>query len=85
MKTPWITLTLLALLCFAWVEPASATTWGEREQACPLCDQSDTYHVPASWGSYIYRAPSRLQLVAISQVAPPGRARFAFRSSRRAS
>ena len=47
----------------AGASPASATTWGEKERACPLCEQTETFFAPMSSGSYIYRWPSRLQFV----------------------
>lgn len=58
-RLPWIAaLALLLALPAVW-----ATTWGATDATCPVCKAQVTVDVPASFGSYIYRWPSRLQLL----------------------
>jgi hypothetical protein len=59
MRSILIALTLLVALA----APARATTWGEVTKECPLCDRQSTLQAPMSSGSYIYRWPSRFQVV----------------------
>ena len=40
-----------------------ATTWAEKTLTCPLCGQECKLEAIASYGSYIYRWPTKLQLV----------------------
>ena len=42
---------------------ARATTWFPQEMACPVCGEQVTVDVVGSYGSYIYRWPSRYQMV----------------------
>jgi uncharacterized protein (DUF2225 family) len=40
-----------------------ATTWAQKTITCPLCGKDCKLEVIASYGSYIYRWPTKLQLV----------------------
>jgi tetratricopeptide (TPR) repeat protein len=42
---------------------AWATTWADVEYACPICKAKVRAQEPASFGSYIYGWPSRMQLL----------------------
>lgn len=42
---------------------ALATTWVDVEVTCPVCGTVNVFQVPASYGSYVYEEPSRLQYV----------------------
>lgn len=39
------------------------TTWVDVELVCPICGSNNTFEAVASYGNYIYGAPSRFQLV----------------------
>jgi hypothetical protein len=38
-------------------------TWVDQEFVCPVCKTQNTFAVAASWGSYIYGAPSKYQFI----------------------
>lgn len=38
-------------------------TWVDKEFVCPVCKTQNTFAVAASWGSYIYGAPSKYQFI----------------------
>jgi len=40
-----------------------ATTWASKDMKCPLCGKTTKMEVIASYGSYIYKWPSRHQLI----------------------
>jgi nitrate/TMAO reductase-like tetraheme cytochrome c subunit len=42
---------------------ALATTWGSKAVTCPICGKDTEMEVIASYGSYIYRWPSKYQMV----------------------
>ncbi len=42
---------------------AAATTWGSSKKTCPACGAEVTVEEIASYGSYIYNWPSKLQLL----------------------
>ncbi|MCW8141355.1 MAG: hypothetical protein KIT58_20830 [Planctomycetota bacterium] len=58
-----LTLAFAIGLVLAAPAPARATTWGPAQVACPLCGHENAFERPMSYGSYIYRWPSRFQLV----------------------
>lgn len=60
---PIVTLVVAVVLLLAGAPTARATTWGPTEESCPLCGHANTFEAPMSWGSYVYRWPSRFQLV----------------------
>lgn len=63
LRRRWLVLVVTlstALLTAAYV---SATTWVDVEVTCPVCGAVNVFQVPASYGSYVYREPSRLQYV----------------------
>src|SRR5688500_10536554 len=37
------------------------TTWGEVDVICPVCNTTNTFESPMSYGSYIYDSPSKFQ------------------------
>jgi hypothetical protein len=43
--------------------PASLITWGPIEVECPVCKTKNTFLQWMSFGSYVYQAPSKYQLV----------------------
>lgn len=53
----------LAVLFLAAAPFALATTWVDVELTCPVCGTVNLFQVPASYGSYVYQEPSRLQYV----------------------
>jgi uncharacterized protein (DUF2225 family) len=57
-------LTILGLLVVLSMSASViATTWGSKEIKCSLCGKESEMEVIASYGSYIYRWPSKYQLV----------------------
>lgn len=59
MKSRVLIFSALLFLAFN----ASSTTWFPKKMACPLCQDSSTYQVIGSYGSYIYHWPSKNQLI----------------------
>lgn len=51
---------VLALSTPALVLPS---TWVDVEVTCPVCGTVNTFKIPASFGTYVYREPSRFQYV----------------------
>jgi hypothetical protein len=49
--------------CLALASLVFATTWGESKQPCPACGAEVEVQEIASYGSYIYGWPSKLQLL----------------------
>jgi len=60
-STAIATVTLAVLLGLAGI--ATATTWAEATIDCPVCQKKIQVKQVASFGSYIYRWPSRLQML----------------------
>lgn len=58
-------LLLAAALSAAMLVPSSGrpTTWSAVKKTCPACSNQVAGHSPASYGSYIYRWPSKVYLV----------------------
>jgi hypothetical protein len=54
---------LALLLLLALVSNAFATTWFPKDVTCPVCRTVNQFQVPASYGSYVYQEPSKLQYV----------------------
>jgi hypothetical protein len=54
---------LVLLLALAFAAQVIATTWGKAEKTCPVCQAKVEVQEIASYGSYIYRWPSRLRLL----------------------
>lgn len=54
---------VLVCLVLAAPLPGSATTWATIEETCPVCGKKIELETIASYGSYIYNWPSKLQLV----------------------
>ncbi|MCO5171404.1 MAG: hypothetical protein M9894_34305 [Planctomycetes bacterium] len=75
-----LTLALAVGLLLAAPLPARATTWGPAQVECPLCGHDNAFERPMSYGSYIYRWPSRFQL--IFWPATEGRSLYACSSCR---
>jgi hypothetical protein len=62
-RRPWVrVLPYLVVLSFA-ASSAWATTWVDVDVTCPVCGAVNTFQMPASFGTYVYREPSRLQYV----------------------
>jgi hypothetical protein len=55
-------LAVLVATSFA-AQSALATTWADVEVTCPVCGVVNVFQAPASYGTYVYREPSRLQYV----------------------
>jgi hypothetical protein len=53
----------LVVLLLAAAPFALATTWVDIEVTCPVCGTVNVFQVPASYGTYVYEEPSRLQYV----------------------
>ncbi len=56
----------VGLLFVSWLvlaSPAQATTWFNSEVDCPVCGSKTTVSEIGSYGSYIYRWPSRCQML----------------------
>ena len=61
---PWIKLCFIAFLAtLFFTEAAYATTWAPKTKRCPVCGHKVSGRVPASWGSYVYRWPSKVHLI----------------------
>ena len=58
-KPMLFTLAILLLPAFS----PTRTTWADKEVDCPVCETKNTFQTPASWGSYIYRWPSKYQYI----------------------
>jgi hypothetical protein len=54
---------VFALLAAFLVAPALATTWGPEQTRCPVCGTALSMQAPMSSGSYIFKWPSKFQLV----------------------
>jgi hypothetical protein len=54
---------VLVCLTLGVAQPGSSTTWGSVEHTCPVCGETIELDAIASYGSYIYRWPSKLQLI----------------------
>lgn len=63
MKTRALLPLLLAAALVLAGAPARATTWGTAKALCPVCGQTHTYARPMSYGGYIYKWPSRFQIL----------------------
>jgi hypothetical protein len=59
MKTKLISLASLA----AAIGVVFATTWMDKDIKCPVCGKNKTFQAIASYGSYIYNWPEKLQFV----------------------
>lgn len=53
----------IGFLLFAVWSVSFATTWTTREIQCPLCKKMIQVEVIMSYGSYIYRWPSKFQMI----------------------
>jgi len=42
---------------------SSATTWAPTKVVCPICKTTNTFYAIASYGTYIYRWPSKFQYI----------------------
>ncbi|MBW1811504.1 MAG: hypothetical protein JRJ87_25170, partial [Deltaproteobacteria bacterium] len=51
------------LVVMAMSASVIATTWGSKAVKCSLCGKETELEVIASYGSYIYRWPSKFQLL----------------------
>ncbi|HOX46501.1 MAG TPA: hypothetical protein PK668_23050 [Myxococcota bacterium] len=57
-------LTALAMTaCLTLAATVAATTWGDSKQKCPACGAEVAVQEIASYGSYVYQWPSKLQLL----------------------
>lgn len=59
MKIKLVSLALLA----AVIGFVFATTWMDKDIKCPVCGKNNTFQTIASYGSYIYNWPEKLQFV----------------------
>lgn len=60
MSSRLILIVVLALCIPALVLPS---TWVDVEVTCPVCGTVNVFKAPASFGTYVYQDPSRLQYV----------------------
>lgn len=56
-----LVLTVVLLLCLPGL--GFPSTWVDAEVTCPVCGTVNVFKVPASFGTYVYQAPSRFQYV----------------------
>jgi len=42
---------------------ARATTWGDKDIVCPICETTNKFKVVMSYGTYIYQWPSKYQYI----------------------
>ncbi len=62
-RRPCLPFLATAVAVLLTASTASATTWVDVEVTCPVCGAVNVFQVPASYGSYVYLEPSRLQYV----------------------
>ena len=60
---PRLALVLAAVVTLALASRAEAITWAPGTTECPLCGKTVPVQRVASYGSYVYRYPSKYQLV----------------------
>ena len=54
---------LLALAAICVPKRAFPSMWIDVDVTCPVCGTTNVFKKPGSWGSYVYRDPSRFQYV----------------------
>lgn len=57
------TAAIVAIAVVGWAGIALATTWADATIDCPVCQKEIQVKQVASFGSYIYRWPSRMQML----------------------
>ena len=54
---------LVSVIILTFVCQVPGTTWGPKPVTCPICKTPNTFQSVKSYGSYIYRWPSKFQLI----------------------
>lgn len=57
------TILISAILFLLLAVDASATTWAPTKKTCPVCKTENTFQAVMSYGTYIYRWPSKFQMI----------------------